>query len=249
MYAPLDGGQLWYDSGGDGPAVVLMHGVAGNSDGWEHVLPLIEAAGFRWITYDLRSSGRSRPAPGREGEGSLAGDLEALVAHLGLGRFLLVGQAYGGFGAFEYALDNPETLRALVVTNSMGGIREIAAERASVVAGRSVEERELGDSYRAANPEGVRRWLAIEHGNDPPPARQQLRQPITFERLEGMRVPTLLVSSTEDVFAPPPAMRRMADRIPGCFFEVVEGAGHCTYWEQPEEWARIVTGFLRKHST
>ena len=88
------------------------------------------------------------------------------MAHLGLGRFLLVGQAYGGFGAFRYALDNPETLRALVVTNSMGGIREIAAERASVVAGRSVEERELGDSYRAANPEGVRRWLAIEHGND-----------------------------------------------------------------------------------
>src|SRR5438094_10036189 len=116
-YAPIDGGQLWYDDpGGDAPPVVLVHGIVGNSQGWEQQRPAFAKAGFRCITYDLRSSGRSRPAPGKEGAGTIAGDLDALASHLGLASFFLVAQAYGAFGGLEYALDFPEKLRALVVT-------------------------------------------------------------------------------------------------------------------------------------
>jgi pimeloyl-ACP methyl ester carboxylesterase len=42
-------------------------------------------------------------------------------------------------------------------------------------------------------------------------------------------------------------MRQMADRIPGCAFEVIEGAGHCAYWEQPDAWNRIVIEFSKQH--
>src|SRR5438874_12259326 len=115
-YAPIDGGELWYDdAGGSGPPVVLVHGIVGNSEGWEQQLPAFAKAGFRCIRYDLRSSGRSRPAPGKEGAGTVAGDLDALVAHLGISSFFLVAQAYGAFGALEYALDHAEKLKALVV--------------------------------------------------------------------------------------------------------------------------------------
>ena len=244
-YAPLDNGQLWYDdAGGDGTPVVFVHGIAGNSEAWYQQWPAFTEAGLRMITYDLRSSGRSQPAPGREGGGTIADDLDALVTHLGLSKFVLVTQAYGAFGGLEYGLDYGDKLQGLVVTNSMGGVVDFEAERARIVATTALEDRELGRTYRAANPEGVARFMAIEHHNDPPPTRQSLRAPMTLSRLEGMRVPTLMVSSDEDVFAPPPLMQQMADRIPGCQFAVIEGAGHCAYWEQPAAWNALVIGFI-----
>jgi 2-succinyl-6-hydroxy-2,4-cyclohexadiene-1-carboxylate synthase len=130
----------------------------------------------------------------------------------------------------------------------MGGIQDQGFEdrRARLVAETTLEGRELGASYRAANPEGVRRFMAIEARNQPPPTRQALREPMTLERLETIRVPTLLVSGDEDVFAPPSHMRMMADRIEGARLEVIAGAGHCAYWEQPGAWNRIVIDFLHE---
>ena len=251
MYAPIEGGRLWYeDSGGAGQPVVFIHAIAGNSNCWVHQLPAFSHAGFRCITYDLRSSGRSQPEPGKEGSGSVAGDLESLVAHLELDSFLLIAQAYGGFGAFDYAVQRPKQLKALVVTNSMGGISDAGFEdnRARVVAQMSLVEREIGPVYRANNPDGVRRFLEIEAQNQPPPTRQALRQPMTLASLEAINVPTLIVSSDEDVFAPPPLMGQMAERIPDCRFEVISGAGHSAYWEKPDDWNRIVLDFLKKQA-
>ena len=251
-YLDLDGGRIWYeDAGGSGLPVVLVHGIIGNSDGWNAQLPAFAAAGFRWIRYDLRSSGRSRPAAGHEGASTIASDLEAVVSHLALASFFLVGQAYGAFGALEYAIETPAKLKALVVSCSMGGIQDSGFEdrRARLVAETSVEERELGATYRAGDPEGVRRFLAIEAQNQPPPMRQSLREPMTLERLESIRVPTLFLSGDEDVFAPPPLMRMMADRVEGARLEVIAGAGHCAYWEQPDAWNRSVIGFLKEFAS
>lgn len=248
-YAEVDGGQIWYeDAGGDGPPVVLVHGIAGNSAAWYQQRQPFADAGLRLITYDLRSSGRSKPAPGREGEGTVADDLDALVQAIGLDSFYLVAQAYGAFGGLEYGLDYGDKLKGLVITNSMGAVVDFEAERARIVATIPLEDRELGPTYRANNPEGARRFMEIEHSNNPPPTRQKLRAPMTLSRLENMRVPTLMISSDEDVFAPPPLMQQMADRIPNCRFEVIAGAGHCAYWEQPDAWNRLVIGFVGEKS-
>jgi 3-oxoadipate enol-lactonase len=250
MYAPIEGGRLWYeDHGGEGPPVVFIHATAGNSNGWFQQLPAFKEAGFRCITYDLRGSGRSQPEPGKEGYGSVAGDLEALVDYLKLDSFLLVAQAYGGFGALDYAVYRPRQLKALVVTNSMGGISGAGFEDTRArAAGMSLAERELGPEYRANNPEGVRRFLQIEAQNQHSSARQTLRQPMTLESLEAINVPTLIVSSDEDVYAPPPLMSKMAERIPNCSFAVITGAGHSAYWEKPDEWNRLVIDFLKQQA-
>jgi len=251
-YVPVEGAELWYsDSGGAGPAVVLVHGAAGHSGCWVEQIPAFAGAGFRVIAYDLRGFGRSRAQPGQEAAGSIAGDLEAMAGRLGLGPFFLVAQAYGGFGAFEFAADNTRSLRALVVSTSFGGISdpEFTALRDRLVPAdvrtRPVEERELGATYRAANPEGVRRFLAMEsHSYRGDGARQALRAPLTWERVARISVPAMLVAGEEDVLAPPPVMRAIAEHIPGCRFEVIPGAGHCAYWEQPAAWNRVVIDFL-----
>ena len=254
-YVAIDGADLWVeDSGGNGPIVVLLHGAAGSSECWVAQTPAFVEAGYRVIAYDLRGFGKTRAQLGLEAASSIAGDLEALVQAMALPRFFLVAQAYGGFGALEYGLDNPASLRGLVVSTSFGGLSdpEFTAMRASHscpdLNSLPVEQRELGASYLASNPEGVRRFLEMEHnGYRGDGARQSLRQPTTLTRLEGMRVPSLIIAADEDLYAPPPVMQAFAERIPGSEFEVIEGAGHCAYWEKPDEWNALVLRFLDKH--
>src|SRR5690606_18332440 len=141
--------------------LVLLHAAAGTSASWTEQRPMFESGGYRVIAFDLRGFGRTKANPGREAAGSIAGDLEALVAKLALPPFFLAGTAFGGFGAIEYALDNPDSLKALVISTSFGGISdpEFAAFRAQHVRPdlRSLPtvEKELGATYRATNPEGV----------------------------------------------------------------------------------------------
>ena len=252
-YVDIGDAQLWVeDDGGNAASLVLMHAAAGHSGAWSEQRPMFAAAGYRGIAYDLRGFGKSRSSPGAEAAGSMVADLEALSEKLAIAPFCLVATAYGGFGALEFALDNPEKLRALVVSTSFGGLTdpEFTAMRAKHIRPDlnelSTVEKELGHSYRAANPEGVARFEAMEHGSFSG-ARQRLRTPTTLTRLESMRVPTLIIAGDEDAYAPPPVMRAFADRIPGARFEVIEGVGHSAYWEKPEVWNQIVTGFLNQH--
>jgi 3-oxoadipate enol-lactonase len=253
-YLQTGDAEIYYDDhAAGGPVIVLMHGAAGNSDCWVQQLPAFQAAGFRVITYDLRGFGRTRSAPGQDASGSMAADLHDLAHGLGLPRFALVAQAYGGFGALEFAVDEPEALEALVVSTSFGGLTdpEYATLRSRYVPAdlnsRPVEERELGATYRAANPEGVRRFRDMEAGSyRADGARQSLRQPMTLDRVATIRVPSLIIAADEDLYAPPPVMRAFAERIPGVRFEVIEKAGHCAYWEQPEVWNALVLDFLRR---
>src|SRR6266540_5797513 len=164
-FVDVDDARIWFlDSGGDGPLIVLLHAAAGNSDCWVAQVPAFTAAGLRVFTYDLRGFGKTESEPGKEAQGSISGDLEAMVANLGLPPFFVAATAYGGFGGLEFALDNPERTRALVLSTSFGGISdpEFAAERARHVRPDlrelPVVERELGGTYRAANPEGTKRW-------------------------------------------------------------------------------------------
>jgi pimeloyl-ACP methyl ester carboxylesterase len=254
-FAATNGVRLWYDdSSGDGLAVVLVHGAAGSSENWFQQLPALEAAGYRRISYDLRAAGKSEAPEGLEGEGSVVGDLEGLIDHLGLTSFALVAQAAGGFGALEYAIGNPEKLNALVIANSIGGITDRSyVEFRSLLMGPDSdawprEERELGRSYRAANPDGVARFMEMEHrGRSDFSRRQKPRTSLTLAMLEKLTMPVLMIASDEDVLSPPPLMQLMAERIPDCTFVEIAGAGHCSYYEKPDEWNRIVIGFLNSH--
>lgn len=254
-YLDIGDAQLWVeDSGGACVPLILLHAAAGHSACWVEQRPLFEAAGHRVITFDMRGFGRSRTDPGQDGAGSIAGDLECLVDKLSLSSFCLLGTAYGGFGAIEYALDNPACVKALVISTSFGGLSdpEFTELRARHVrpdlATLPTVEKELGSSYRSSNPDGVRRFLTMEQGSyKPHGVRQRLRQATTLSRLEGMQAPTLVIAGDEDAYAPPPVMQLFADRIAGAQFEVLDGVGHRAYWDKPQQWHEMVIRFLARH--
>jgi 2-succinyl-6-hydroxy-2,4-cyclohexadiene-1-carboxylate synthase len=247
--------RLWYqDTGGDGVPVVFVHPAAASSACWEQQVPAFVAAGYRCVTYDLRGWGRSTSLPDAPDAGQISTDLEALTQGLGLGRFVLVGAAYGGMGALDYALRFPDRLRAFVLATSQGAI--VDAEYMGILdrivppALRSIpiELREVGPSYRAESPAGVERWLQIIHdaGGEQAP-RQPRFLTLTLSLLESLRIPTLVLAADADLLAPPALMRRLAERIPGAEFTTVPDAGHSAHWERPDEWNRIVLEFLARH--
>ena len=98
--------------GGTGPAVLLLHGHPRTSATWHRVAPRLVAAGLSVVCPDLRGYGRSRgPAPAEDhsahSKRAVAGDMVAVMNHLGHERFGLVGHDRGGAVALRLVLDHP----------------------------------------------------------------------------------------------------------------------------------------------
>jgi pimeloyl-ACP methyl ester carboxylesterase len=210
---------------------------------WEHQIPAFTGAGYRFIAYDRRGEGAAV-------EDLAVDQLQALAEHLGLDRFHLVGTAAGGIVAVDYALAFPQRLRSLVVANSIVGVQDEeylemtrklrpAPEFNAIPA----EIRELGPSYRAANPEGTQRWKELSQHSSP----QATRNRITFAALETIRIPTLLLTGDADLYTPPSVLRLFAARFPNCESVVIPECGHSAFWEQPEAFNRAVLDFIAKH--
>ena len=153
-------------------------------------------------------------------------------------------------------MSHPERVRSLVAANTIGGwcrdaeYLEVQQRlRPAEIQNLPVELRELGPSYRGTNPEGARRWLEIDESSRPGGAvpMQPVREPITYERLQTMRVPTLVISGEADLLSPPALMRMLAEHIPGSSFASLPEAGHAGFWERPEVWNGIVLEFLGQH--
>ena len=257
-YAALPGVRIWYaDTGGGGVPVIFVHQATGSSRVWERQLPAFTAAGYRVVAYDRRGFGRSVIDPAGVQPGTGADDLLALIDHLGIDRLHLIGTAAGGGIALDFALSFPQRLRSLVVANAVGGVQDAdyleLAQRirpAPQFDALPPDFRELGPSYRAADPRGTQRWLELEHTSRPqgsPPPAQTTRNRITFASLEGLKVPTLLLTGDADLYAPPAVLRLFAARIKSSESVVVPEAGHSTYWEQPEIFNRAVLEFIGKH--
>jgi pimeloyl-ACP methyl ester carboxylesterase len=235
-------GIHYEDSGaeltGQGMPVVFLHAGSGSARMWEHQVPAFTGMGYRFIAYD------------RSADGVAVDDLEALAKHLLLDRFHLVGTAAGGIVAVDYALTHPQRLRSLVVANSIVGVQDedyVALSRrlrpSPEFNALPTEVKELGPSYRAANPEGTKRWSELAQHV----ASQPTRNKITFASLETIQTPTLLLTGDADLYTPPSVLRLFAARFPNCESVVVPECGHSAFWEQPEIFNRAVLDFISKH--
>ena len=109
------------------------------------------------------------------------------------------------------------------------------------------EIQELGPSYRAANPEGVKQWLELEHKAWVGSVRGQGRREMTEEKLAQLKVPVLLIAGAADLSTPPSISRVLQSKIPNSELVVAPESGHSVYWEQPEVFNKAVLDFIGKH--
>jgi pimeloyl-ACP methyl ester carboxylesterase len=255
-FAELPGVKLWFtDSGGTGAPLILLHANTGTSAVWANQVASFSKAGYRVIAFDRRGWGKSiaNPATGAQ-PGTVAGDLDALADHLKLDTFHLLGVAGGGFAALDYAAWRPERLKSLVIGASTGRVTD--KEVADFIARIEIPElrklpavyREVGPSYRGANPDGTRRWIEIdEHARRPDAVDQPLRTPNTFAKIETIPTPTLVIAADGDLLAPPALMRIWADHVKNHEWAIVPDSGHAIAWERPEIFNERVLAFVKRH--
>lgn len=256
-HVEVAGARLWYwDTGGDGPPVVLVHPGTGSGLVWGFQQPVFAKAGYRVIGYSRKNYVHSEiTAP--EEIGSEVEDLHGLVQSLRLGRFHAVGLAAGGGIVMQYSVSHPKNLLSMTIACSLGSVKDEAYYKASTALRPAsfynlpAEVRELGPCYRAANPAGVRLWVELEKKARPKRrflSGTRVRTEVTWAKLKAEKIPTLLLGGDADLYMPPPMLKYFHDRMPGSKLIIIHGCGHSAYWEQPEVFNRTVMGFLSNHS-
>jgi len=249
--AGLPGTRLGYwDTGGAGEPIVLLHPASGSALIWLYQQPVFARAGYRVIAYSRRNYYNSDLAPA-DNPGTASEDLQNLIEFLRLEKFHLVSSAAGGSVAADYALSHPERLLSLTVSsNNLAAANGYIAEAAAKIRTKEWDDlprwfRELGPSYRAANPAGVQKWIELNHKSETGKgARQKLVNVVSPEKLETLRVRTLLMTGAADMFTSPSIMRMIARHVPDNEVVIAPECGHSIYWEQPEFFNRTVLGFI-----
>jgi pimeloyl-ACP methyl ester carboxylesterase len=245
---------FYWDTGGDGPPIVLVHPATGSALIWGYQQPAFAKAGYRVIGYSRRSYYNSDPLVA-DRPGIASEDLHHLANYLDLAKFHLVGSAAGAGIAADYAVSHPDRLLSLVVASNPSGLSKgpIATLyenlRPKEFPSLPPDFRELGPSYRAANPAGAKLWLELEHkAITSRPFRQPAANQITEATLNRLQVPTLLISGEADLASPPGLIRMVAAQIPGSELVTIPEGGHSTYWERPDLFNRAVLEFVGRHS-
>jgi pimeloyl-ACP methyl ester carboxylesterase len=261
-----DGVTLRGEQAGDGPPVVLLHGLSATRrnvvQGSRHLIK----RGYRLIAYDARGHGGS--SPGRRYEyADLVDDLEAVLAHLGVERTALVGSSMGAATAMAFTLEHPERVAALVqITPAYTGYARTGAVDGDAWERMAVElERGGVDAFvEVAQPEGLpERWREIareatrqrmERHEDPTAVAAALRQiprSAAWKGLEALRdldVPVLIVGSRDeaDGLHPLGVAEEYARKLPRGEL-VVEDRGKSPLAWQGARLSGVIGDFLERH--
>jgi 3-oxoadipate enol-lactonase len=243
------GGDLYYETHGDGPVVVLAHGVGGNHAIWFRQIAVL-ARTYKVVVFDHRGFGLSRDLDG-SGRAAFVEDLRALLGHLGVEKAALVGQSMGAGTCIGFAGTYPSRVGALIVAASLHGIAEEGAVKTRMDAARAASdgldqlERVLGARFRAANEADSLLYRAIASFNSTTRKTLTGAWPLlqTPAVLGARNIPILFLAGTDDVVFPIEAVRLVQEQVPGSFLVELD-AGHSAFFEQPVEFNDSLLSFL-----
>jgi 3-oxoadipate enol-lactonase len=263
--ARINGFDMYYRVLGNGPPLVLAHGLMGSIDMMDALgeNPASLPRRFRLINYDARGHGRSGYTgdPAHYSWYALAGDLFALLRHLGIERAHVGGGSMGAGTSLVFALDHPEMVERLVLVappplgGDMGPVQRMFLAFAAIIEGQGLERAvEVAmtmpqiQALRETNPqefEWTRGWLLSQNPQAVVLAIRGLLggPPLPEERFREIGAPTLVVAHPDDDIHPLASGHRLQECIPDCHLVVAPTMTH--YRENPQELADVIEGFLR----
>jgi pimeloyl-ACP methyl ester carboxylesterase len=246
------GTDLYYEMQGNGPALVLAHGLGGNHASWFNQVPFF-ARWFQVVTFDHRGFGNSRDAQGGADRSRFVDDLKELLDDLGIAKTALVAQSMGGGTCATFTVLHPDRVTALVLADTLVGITIPESLRVRMDAVRNATselpqlERVLSTGFRRREP--VLTHLYTELNNFNKGARESLRgnlPGVTVEQLSAVNIPVLFLVGTKDILFPPDLVRSIHELIPGSEYHEIADSGHSVYFEKPHRFNETVFNFLKK---
>lgn len=273
QHASIHGHRVAYRTAGEGPVVLLVHGMAGSSVTWKHVIPSL-ARQFTVVAADLLGHGESgKPRRGEYSLGAHANVLRDLLHVLGHERASIVGQSLGGGVAMQLAYQYPERCERLVLVGSGGLGREVnLVLRALTVPGaeyvvpfvcapavREAGNRMAGWLYRIglraapAIEEVWRSFTSLADADTRQAFFRTLRAVVdaggqavsATDRLYlASQVPTLIVWGDRDPFIPVGHASAAHQAMPGSRLEIFPDIGHFPHCEAPERFVEVLVDFI-----
>jgi pimeloyl-ACP methyl ester carboxylesterase len=274
-HAYTNGTVTFYEDGGDGPVVVLIHGHSADLRMWNHQMGDLVKAGFRVVRYDVRGHGRSQVLPQGYTWDNYSVDLAELLHHLnvelpaadplGMAAVHLVGSSMGGAIALKFAADYASRVLSLTLVDSaLPGFTyspEFSAELEALVAAvqsdgapRAFDRLWLNHRFF----DGVRRHPArfaelreIVLAYQAPEYRADYggepgyEQPDLTSQLHTMHVPALVMIGEHDIEDFHLIAEVLAGTMPNARKVVLEGCWHLPNIEKPEVFNPLLIDFLR----
>jgi proline iminopeptidase len=271
MYSPANGAELFYEVIGDGRELMLMHGGLGLDHSYFRpwLDPLADRC--RLIYFDHSGNGRSLRPQGFDGvtHATWADEADALRAHLGHERLVLLGHSYGGFIALEYALRHPDRLAGLILLCTTP-----AFDYPEVI---------VANAQRRGTPEQV---TAVEALGKPAATDEDFRllwntiAPLYFRhydpalgaaidaqtrysagafnhafgvclptynlvgRLPAIATPTLVLAGRDDWITPPAQAERIHAGLPNAELVIFEESGHFPFVEEQPAFLQVVGDWI-----
>jgi pimeloyl-ACP methyl ester carboxylesterase len=270
-YLELHGDRIAYRDAGDGPTLLLIHGMAGSSATWQAIIPRLSKK-FRVIAPDLLGHGVSAKPRGDYSLGAFAVFLRDLLDELGVDRATVIGQSLGGGIAMQFAHQHRDYCERLALIGS-GGLgpdlspllRMLSAPGAEfvlpVVAPQPVLNlgNKIGSWLTSAgiqSPRAGQMWHAYSSLSDAQTRRAFLRTLRSVVDYRGQAVsalnklhvaqglPALLIWGDNDRIIPVAHAYAAHDAVPGSRLEVLEGVGHFPHVEAPMAVADILETFI-----
>ena len=226
VHVPRRGELFVRDSGGDGPAVLLLHGWMFSADlnWWRQYGPL-EQAGYRVLALDHRGHGRGLRTPEPFRLTDCADDAAALLRHLGVGRALVVGYSLGGAVAQLLARDHGDLVEGLV----LGATSSHWTDARQKVLWRSlaIVRLTLGLAPDGAWRRGLRAvgfpdtatttWITAEltrgSSSDLAEAGRELSRFDSRDWIGSLTAPSAVIVTTKDTGVPPSHQRELAEGL------------------------------------
>lgn len=242
------------DGPADGAPVVFANSLGTDMRLWDPILPLLPE-GLRIIRWDKRGHGLSSVPSGPYKMGALIRDCERLLDHLNVRDCAFVGLSIGGMIAQGLAVKRLDMVRALVLSNTAAKIgnpplweKRIAAVHADGIESfaDAVMERWFAAEFRAKPELELWRNMLVQQAADGYAGCSAAISGTDFYTpTSGLRLPCLGIAGSEDGSTPPDLVRETTDLIPGSKFHLIRRAGHLPCVEQPQEYARVLSEFLK----
>jgi 3-oxoadipate enol-lactonase len=250
--------KIAHETRGDGAPLLLIHGLGYGRWGWGPVVELL-ASQFRVVLFDNRGIGESDVPPGPYTAAQMAGDAVQVLDELGIERAYVLGTSLGGMVAQALAVEHPERVDRLVLAcTTPGGERAFpypegtlrllarAWQMEPLVALRRFVENALAPNTTNGLVDEI---YAVRLANPTDPLGWQAQAAAAaafdgFDRLGEIAAPTLVVHGTEDQVVDFRNAQLLGERIADARVELIEGAGHLFFWEEPQRTAQLVGEFL-----
>ncbi|MGZ4724002.1 MAG: alpha/beta fold hydrolase [Ilumatobacteraceae bacterium] len=268
----IHGHDVTYRMSGEGPTVVLIHGIAGSSTTWRAVMPAL-AEHYTVIAPDLLGHGHSAKPRGDYSLGAYASGIRDLLAVLGQERGTVIGHSLGGGVAMQFAYQFPERIERVVLVASGGLGKEVSPLLKAVtlpgaeyvvplLLHRRIRElvewpgnqaRRVGWRPNDTLAEIWRSYTTLTDRHGQQAFIHTVRSVIdvagqrisAHDRLYlAEAVPTMIVWGDRDRIIPVAHAYSAAELIRGARLEILEGAGHFLPWRNADRFLPIVEDFL-----